>query len=40
MYDDTRTPISELRRNAFTALLVLVVIGCGALLVVALMDYF
>jgi hypothetical protein len=37
MYDDT-TPISELRRNALAALLVLVAVGCGALLVVSLMD--
>jgi hypothetical protein len=38
MYDDT-TPISELRRNAITALTVLVVVGLGALLVVSLLDY-
>jgi hypothetical protein len=32
------TPESELRKNFITALAVLVVIGCGALLVVSLMD--
>jgi hypothetical protein len=37
MYDDT-TPLSELRRNALAALTVLVAIGLGALLFVALMD--
>jgi hypothetical protein len=37
MYDDT-TPISELRRNAFAALLVLLTVGCGALLVISLLD--
>jgi hypothetical protein len=37
-HDINVTPLSELRRNALAALLVLVVIGCGALLFVALMD--
>jgi hypothetical protein len=32
------TPLSELRRNALAALLVLVAIGLGALLFVSLMD--
>jgi hypothetical protein len=37
LYDDT-TPLSELRRNALAALMVLVVVGCGALLFVSLLD--
>jgi hypothetical protein len=35
---DTDRPLAELRRNFVAALLALVVIGCGALLFVSLMD--
>jgi hypothetical protein len=37
-HDADTTPLSELRRNAVTALMVLVAIGCFALLFVSLLD--
>jgi hypothetical protein len=37
-HDTNVTPLTELRKNFITALAVLVVIGCGALLFVSLMD--
>jgi hypothetical protein len=37
-HDLDATPLSELRRNVIAALAALVVIGCGALLVVSLLD--